>query len=49
MKDPGATRDPMLSGSHETPNPAASGNGAITILFHVGRLVRAVPEPQRSA
>jgi hypothetical protein len=28
------------------PNPAASGNGAISSLFHAGRQVRAVPEPQ---
>jgi hypothetical protein len=27
-------------------NQAASGNGAITILFHVGRPCRAVPEPR---
>jgi hypothetical protein len=31
----------------DRPNPAAPGNGAITILFHAGRLDRAVPEPQR--
>jgi len=28
-------------------NPAASGNGAIGILFHAGRSYRAVPEQQR--
>jgi len=28
-------------------NPAAPGNGAITILFHAGRLGRAAPEPHR--
>ena len=28
----------------ETLNHAASGNGAITLLFHAGRLQRAVPE-----
>jgi hypothetical protein len=28
------------------PNPAASGNGAATLVFHVGRSGRAVPEPQ---
>jgi hypothetical protein len=28
------------------PNEAASGNGAITSLFHAERLGRAVPEPQ---
>jgi hypothetical protein len=27
-------------------NPAASGNGAVTSLFHAGRQGRAVPEPQ---
>jgi hypothetical protein len=27
-------------------NPAASGNGAITLLFHAGRSCRAVPEPR---
>ena len=32
-----------------TPNPAASGNGAITSLFRAGRLCRAVPEQRRSA
>jgi len=30
-----------------TPNQAASGNGAIRRLFHVGRLGRAVPEQHR--
>jgi len=30
-------------------NPAAPGNGAITISFHSGRLGRAMPEPHRSA
>jgi hypothetical protein len=29
--------------------PAASGNGAIGSLFHIGRPGRAVPEPGRSA
>jgi hypothetical protein len=28
-------------------NNAASGNGAMMSLFHVGRLGRAVPEPPR--
>jgi hypothetical protein len=28
------------------PNPAASGNGAVTSVFHAGRPPRAVPEPQ---
>jgi hypothetical protein len=28
-------------------NKAASGNGAITLLFHVERHCRAVPEQQR--
>jgi hypothetical protein len=28
---------------------AASGNGAIALLFHVGRPYRAVPEPRRWA
>jgi hypothetical protein len=31
------------------PNHAASGNGAVASLFHIGRLGRAVPEPRRSA
>jgi hypothetical protein len=31
------------------PNHAASGNGAITLLFHAARLSRAVPEQIRSA
>jgi Ca2+/H+ antiporter len=30
-----------------TPNPAASGNGAVASVFHIQRLGRAVPEPQR--
>ena len=30
-----------------TPNQAASGNGAITLLFHAGRPRRAVPEQHR--
>jgi len=29
------------------PNPAASGNGAVTSLLQAGRLALAVPEPQR--
>jgi hypothetical protein len=29
------------------PNQAASGNGAMALLFHIGRLGRAVPEPRR--
>jgi len=29
------------------PNHAASGNGAIASLFHIGRLGRAAPEPIR--
>ena len=32
--------------NHE-PNHAASVNGAIASLFHIGRLGRAVPEPPR--
>ncbi len=28
-------------------NKAASGNGAVTLLFHAGGLGRAVPEQQR--
>jgi len=31
----------------KTPNPAAAGNGAMPILFHFGRLGRAVPEQHR--
>jgi hypothetical protein len=27
-------------------NQAASGNGAVTSLFHAARLVRALPEPR---
>jgi hypothetical protein len=34
--------------NHES-NKAASGNGAITILFHAESSGRAVPEQQRSA
>jgi hypothetical protein len=30
------------------PNAAASGNGAITLLFHAGRPRRAVPKQRRS-
>ena len=30
------------------PNQAASGNGAMAVLFQAGRTARAVPEPQRS-
>jgi hypothetical protein len=30
-------------------NPAASGNGAVTVLFQAGFSYRAVPEPQRYA
>lgn len=30
------------------PNPAAPGNGAITLLFHAERLASAVPKQQRS-
>ena len=29
------------------PNQSASGNGAITLLFHAGRICRAVPEQRR--
>ena len=29
-----------------TPNPAASGNGAVASLFHIVRRPRTVPEPQ---
>ena len=40
-----------MSSAHRKPssrrlNPAAAGNGAITISFHAGRLRRAVPEPR---
>lgn len=33
----------------QTPNPAASGNGAATSLFHARRQACAVPEQRRSA
>jgi len=33
----------------QTANQAASGNGAIALVFHVGRLGRAVPDRERSA
>ena len=39
----------MMRGHRDRPNPAASGNGADTLLFHAGRPGRAVPEPHRSA
>jgi hypothetical protein len=39
----------MIQHHHRRSNPAAPGNGAITVLFHVGRLGRAVPEPGRWA
>jgi hypothetical protein len=29
------------------PNPASSGNGAVALVFHVGRPWRAVPEKSR--
>jgi len=29
------------------PNPASSGNGALALVFHVGRPWRAVPEKNR--
>ena len=31
----------------QKPNQVASGNGAVTLLFHAQRLRRAVPEPIR--
>jgi hypothetical protein len=40
MVFPEKTRD-------EQPNPAASGNGAMASIFHIGRLGCAVPEPIR--
>jgi hypothetical protein len=32
-----------------TSNKRAAGNGAITIVFHIGRLSRAVPDHERWA
>jgi len=37
----------MMRGLRGRPNPAASGNGADTLLFHARRPGRAVPEPHR--
>jgi hypothetical protein len=31
------------------PNPAAAGNGAKALPFHIGRHARTVPDPHRSA
>jgi hypothetical protein len=30
---------------NKQPNPAASSNGAIALLFRAGRLCRALPQP----
>jgi proteasome lid subunit RPN8/RPN11 len=37
----------FVHAAHRTPNPAASGAGAATSVFHAGRAGRAVPEPER--
>lgn len=37
---------PVERSTEGHPNQAAPGNGAIRILFHAGRLGRAVPEPK---
>ncbi len=39
----------MVVMSTQRPNKRTSGNGAITLLFHIGRPCRAVPECGRWA
>ena len=35
--------------SNKRPNQLGAGNGAVDLLFHIGRFERAVPDHERSA